>query len=146
MKWIDLPPVWLLAAMVAGWALGRLWPLAEAGWTSPAGAALILAGLALMAAAVWEMTRARTTVIPHERPSALVTSGIFRFSRNPIYLGDVLVLAGFLLHWQAVLALPLIPLFMWVIRRRFIGPEEARLRAGFGPAFEAWAARTRRWI
>jgi protein-S-isoprenylcysteine O-methyltransferase Ste14 len=146
MKWIDLPPVWLFATLLAAWGLGSVWQLPDSGWTSPAGAVLVLAGLGLMVAAVREMTRARTTVIPHNDPSALVTSGVFRLSRNPIYLGDALVLAGFILHWQAVLAVPLLPLFLWVIQRRFILPEEARLRRGFGPTFEAWAARTRRWV
>ena len=147
MRWIDIPPVWLLLALAAAWGLGRLAPgVGFGGWAEPAGGALVILGLLLMLAAVLTMTRARTTVIPHEQPSALVTEGVFRLSRNPIYLGDALVLTGFILYRDAVLALPVIALFVRVIERRFIRPEEERLRAGFGAAFEAWAARTRRWL
>jgi protein-S-isoprenylcysteine O-methyltransferase Ste14 len=92
------------------------------------------------------LVRARTTIVPRETPAALVTGGIFRFSRNPIYLGDALVLAGVVLWWDVPLAAPLVLLFILVIQTRFILAEEAVLRATFGPAFDAWAARTRRWI
>ena len=110
------------------------------------GAALVLAGLGLMLAAVAAMARARTTVIPHRAPSAQVTGGVFAWSRNPIYLGDVLILTGAILWLDAALALPLVAAFAWLIQRRFILPEEARLKAGFGAAYADWSARVRRWI
>lgn len=110
------------------------------------GGALVVAGLALMLAAAAQMIAHRTTVIPRRQPSSLVTGGVFAFTRNPIYLGDALVLAGAILWWDALLALPLLPAFVVLITRRFILGEEARLRAGFGEAFTAWAARTPRWI
>jgi protein-S-isoprenylcysteine O-methyltransferase Ste14 len=145
---IDLPPLWLALFAALAWAQARLLPIGGFGaWGGPAGAALIGAGLVLMAAAFVEFRRHRTTVIPHHQPAALVTTGVYRLSRNPIYLADALILAGLCLRWNALPALALlVPLFMAVITVRFIRPEEARLRAGFGPAFEAWAARTRRWI
>ena len=99
-----------------------------------------------MVLAVVEMTRMRTTVVPHMQASHLVTSGIFAHSRNPIYLGDCLVLAGFCLIWGAPAALILVPAFAAVILHRFIGPEEARLHARFGEAFREYCGRTRRWI
>ncbi|MBV0911714.1 methyltransferase family protein [Anianabacter salinae] len=145
MKWIDLPPVWLALHLAGVWIIAKLWPVplgayAYGGW------ALVLFGLFLMAAAVAEMGRARTTVIPHRQPQALVTSGIFRFSRNPIYLGDVLVLVGSTLILSAPLGLILVPVFAVILTRRFILPEEDRLRAGFGTAFDAWSRKTRRWL
>ena len=150
MKWIDLPPVWLAGFAALAWGLSRWRPLGLdlgglALW-SWLGGALILAGLILAVLAAREMARARTTIIPHRQPDALVTSGIFRVSRNPIYLGDVLILTGLILWWEAVIALPLVPLFAYVLTRRFIRPEEARLAAAFGPAFRTWRARVRRWI
>jgi protein-S-isoprenylcysteine O-methyltransferase Ste14 len=143
---IDLPPVWLAAFAVLVWLAGRLWPVPLGGAAHLAGLGLIVAGVGLMIAAAWEMRRRRTTVVPHQQPTALVTSGVFRFSRNPIYLVDALVLAGLCLRWDAPAALLLVPLFMAVIAQRFITAEESRLRDGFGPAFDAWAARTRRWV
>jgi protein-S-isoprenylcysteine O-methyltransferase Ste14 len=92
------------------------------------------------------MAAARTTVIPRRAPAALVTGGVFALSRNPIYLGDALVLAGAILWWDAPLALPLIPAFVAIITRRFILGEEAALARAFGPAWQAWSARVPRWI
>ena len=147
MKWIDLPPVWLLAAGIAAWWLGVLLPQPVFGaWAWPAGVLLIGAGLACMVLAVIAFRRAATTVVPHRVPSAIVTTGIYRYSRNPIYLGDALLLAGLILIWGAVAAILLLPLFVLVIGRRFVVPEEARLAAAFPREFEAWRARTRRWI
>lgn len=146
MKWIDLPPLWLGLFAALGWVQAHWWPLGSFGAVGDwAGAALVVAGLALAVAAAVEFRRARTTIVPHLEPSAIVTSGVYWISRNPIYLGDALILAGLGLRWDSVLALGLVPVFVAVIAARFIHPEEARLRARFGPAFDAWAARVRRW-
>lgn len=142
---LELPPVWLLGFAAIVWGIGRLLPL-PVPFGAVAGAVLVLAGLALMALAALEMMRARTTIIPRNNPSALVTSGVFRISRNPIYLGDALILAGLCLRWDAPQALILVPLFGWIIARRFIDGEEARLRAAFGADYDAWAARVGRWF
>lgn len=146
-KFVDLPPVWLMAFIGVVWLLGRVVPLPVFGGLGD-GLAVVLAGVgaALFVAAIWEMGRARTTVIPHREASALVTSGVFRLSRNPIYLGDVAFLLAAILWLDVPLALPLVWVFVRVITVRFIEGEEARLRAGFGAAFDDWAARVRRWI
>lgn len=143
---IDLPPVWLALHLVLAYGLGALTPPffgAFGGW---AGAALVLAGLALMATAILQMTARRTTVIPRRDPSALMTTGVFSLSRNPIYLGDALILTGAILWWDAALALPLVASFVSLIQARFIRDEEARLTLAFGPEFDLWAARVRRWF
>ncbi len=142
MKWIDLPPIWLLAFAVLTWFSKTILTLPLPTWL---GTGLVIFGIALMVLAVLQMTRKRTTPIPHMQPSALVDDGIFGFSRNPIYLGDAIVLAGLSLRWDAPLGLLLVPVFMWVIQTRFIIAEEARLRDAFGPAFVAYQAKTRRW-
>jgi len=144
---IDIPPVWLavFAALAYGQAaflgpdLGRL-----AGW--PAGGALVAAGIALLLASADRFRRQRTSIIPHRQAAALITAGPYRFSRNPIYLADALILAGLCLGWGAVSGLVLVPAFMALIQRRFILPEESRLRAAFGADFAAWASQTRRWL
>ncbi len=145
LKRIDLPPVWLIAALVLAWWLASLTPGRVPG-ARLIGTTVLLAGIAVMALAVVEFLRARTTIVPRKEPSALVTGGIYRFTRNPIYLGDALILAGLVLRWEAWLALPLIPAFVWVIDRRFVRQEEATLAAAFPEAFAAYATRTRRWI
>ncbi|EEW26447.1 methyltransferase family protein [Rhodobacter ferrooxidans] len=147
MRNLEWPPLWLAAALALVWGIDRVLPFGLFGAAGRVvGGGLILAGLGLMGLASLQMMLARTTVIPHEVPRALVSSGVFRFSRNPIYLGDALVLTGVILWWDVPLALPLVPVFMAIIQVRFILAEEDRLRAKFGPEFEAWSRRTRRWL
>lgn len=146
-RMLDYPPVWLAGALVLAFWAGWAWPvLAGVVWFTAAGWSLVLLAVALMAAAAARFLRHRTTIIPHRAPDALITGGVYRLSRNPIYLADVLLLAGFILIWGAHLAWPLVPLLAWVLQRRFITPEESRLRAAFGPQAEAYFSRTRRWI
>ncbi|MGR3757750.1 MAG: methyltransferase family protein [Tranquillimonas sp.] len=147
MKRLDLPPLWLLLFLAIALVQAALWPIRAAGaWADILGWALVAAGFGLMVAAIREFARHRTTPIPHREPSALVKTGVFRFSRNPIYLGDALVLAGVCLIWEAWPSLVLVPLFMVVIQRRFILPEERRLERAFGPDFAAFKAQVRRWL
>ena len=149
MKWIDLPPVWLLAAIVLSWWSGQLDPFALSfggAWSDLLGGLLVGGGLVLMVLAVIEMRKWRTTVIPHMEAAHLVTSGIFKRSRNPIYLGDALVLLGLMFRFDAPLALPILQIFVWIIEKRFIVAEESRLRTKFGVAFHRYTQTTRRWV
>lgn len=139
---MDIPPLWLGLALAASWALSRLWA-----WPLPGlGMAVIGLGAVLMLAAVAQMLASRTTFIPRRNPSALVTAGVFRISRNPIYLADALILTGAILYWGALFALPVIPAFMSLIMQRYIKDEENRLQAGFGAEYSTWAARVGRWL
>ena len=149
LKRIDLPPIWLAAMIALAWAQATWLPLGlgfGGAWADFAGGILVGGGLILMVLAVHEMCRARTTVIPHREADKLVQSGIFSRSRNPIYLGDMLVLAGLILRLDAVLALPLVPVFLWILEKRFVIPEENRLRRKFRADFARYCQKTRRWI
>lgn len=149
MTYLDMPPFWLLGALIVAWLQSRFVPVlawSDGGWAEPVGTVLILLGVLLMAASIWEFARAKTTPIPRRNPNALITSGIFRLTRNPIYLGDALVLLGFILRWEATLSLILVPAFLVLIERRFILGEEERLSRAFGAEFEAYKGRVRRWI
>lgn len=149
MKMIDVPPVWLLLFAVIAWMQATYLPIGlnfGTGWADLAGGLLVGAGLVLMGLAFVEFRKARTTVIPHQEASALITSGIFKRSRNPIYVGDALILAGLCLRWDAVLSLALVPVFVWVIEKRFIIGEEDRLRRKFRAAFASYCEETRRWL
>lgn len=149
MKWIDIPPVWLLLALIITWWIGQLQPagLAYGGpVTDLLGGLMVGGGIVLILLAAVEMRRKRTTIVPHMEADHLVTTGIFARSRNPIYLGDALVLAGLALRWDAPLALLLVPLFMGTITQRFIIPEENRLRVKFRADFARYCQKTRRWV
>ncbi|MEO0360849.1 MAG: isoprenylcysteine carboxylmethyltransferase family protein [Pseudomonadota bacterium] len=145
MKWIDLPPVWLIGAMALMWALAGAapWPGAPAIWV---GRAIILAAIALMVWTAISFRRRRTTIVPHMEPDALVTDGPMRFSRNPIYAADVAILIGWGVSLGAALPFLIVPAFAVVIQRRFILAEEARLEAAFGAAFRDYKTRVGRWI
>lgn len=149
MKWLDLPPVWLALFVALAWAQARVLPMGLGfgdTWADLLGGLLVGGGLVLMALALAEFRKARTTIIPHNTPSAMIQSGIFSRSRNPIYLGDALVLAGLILRFDAVLSLPLVPVFVWLIERRFILAEEARMRVEFRADFARYEQKVRRWI
>lgn len=148
LKWIDLPPIWLAVFIALTWVQATRLPMPfpGGGLTDLLGGLMVGGGLVLMASAVIQMRQAGTTVIPHSQPRALVDSGVFARSRNPIYLGDALVLCGVILFWEAWPSLVLVPLFVWLITDRFIVPEEERLRDAFGARFDTYANRVRRWI
>lgn len=149
MRRIDLPPVWLAGFAALAWVQARVLSLGlslDGAATGLLSGILIGGGIILAIMAIVEFRRHRTTVIPHETPSTMVQSGIYKRSRNPIYVGDVLILAGLILRFDAVLSLVLIPIFVWVLERRFIIPEEDRLRRNFRADFARYERKTRRWI
>ncbi|MDD2867035.1 isoprenylcysteine carboxylmethyltransferase family protein [Neomegalonema sp.] len=140
----DLPPVWmtlsgLLMLLIALWTPWRL-DADLPGWL-----AMILGAGAIFLAAP-QFLLAATPIMPRNDPDKLLTSGIFGFSRNPIYLGMVLILLG----WGLILGAPpalAVPFgFAALIDRRFIREEEARLLARFPDQAPAYLARVRRWI
>ncbi len=148
MKWLDIPPVWLLLAAVIAWMQGTYYPLELSFggyWADFVGGILVGGGILLMLLAVFEMRKHHTTLIPHREAGTMVTTGIFSRSRNPIYLGDALILSGLILRWDAVLSLPLVPIFFWIIEKRFILAEEDRLRRKFRMEFARYCEKTRRW-
>lgn len=149
MNRIDLPPVWLVGFIILAWLQARHFSFGlslEGGFTDLVSGVLIGGGVLLMILAVAEMRRYRTTVMPHETPSFMVQSGIFSRTRNPIYLGDVLLLTGVILKMDAVLSLVLVPVFVWLLEKRFIVPEEDRLRRKFRSDFARYERKTRRWV
>lgn len=143
---IDIPPSWLVLHISAAWVLSLVSPQVFGALGRALGQGIVAAGIIVMGAAIAQMVLSRTTVIPRRNPSSLVTAGLFAWSRNPIYLADAVILTGAILWLDAVLALPLIGSFIWLIQTRFIRDEEARLTLAFGPEFDLWASRTRRWF
>ena len=110
------------------------------------GFAAVLGGLSLGLLAVFRLRRAHTSVSPHRASTALVTDGPYRYTRNPIYLGFLLIYLGFTslagTLWGVILC-PFVPI---VVNRLIIGPEERYLHARFEREFEAYTSQVRKWI
>jgi protein-S-isoprenylcysteine O-methyltransferase Ste14 len=149
MKTIDLPPVWLALFILLAWLQSAYFTLGLSfggAWADLLGGLLVGGGILMMVLAVVEFRKHATTLHPHGTPDRLIQSGIFSRTRNPIYVGDALVLAGLILRFDAVLALPLLPIFVWLIEQRFILPEEDRLRRLFRMDFARYESKVRRWV
>jgi len=148
MRWLDLPPFWLVLFLFMTWVIAQALPQIALTfeWQRPVAYGFFVLGVGLMVLAAYQMYKSRTTIVPHRQPDALVKDGVFRFSRNPIYLGDMIVLVGAILYWGAIIALPLVWIFKRVIEKRFIEIEEGKLRVSFPDEFEKWSSTTRRWL
>jgi protein-S-isoprenylcysteine O-methyltransferase Ste14 len=117
-------------------------------WRTPLALAIALAGVAVAVAGVVAFRRRRTTVDPRtpERTSAIVEDGVYRISRNPMYVGMFAVLIGWaviLSNWAAVAILPAFVLYM---NRFQIRPEERALSERFGDVYLDYTRRVRRWL
>jgi protein-S-isoprenylcysteine O-methyltransferase Ste14 len=144
-----LPPAPYVAAMLGGWWLDRnelALPLDLGTVTRPLGWLAVGIGLALFVWTLWTFARHHTTVNPYSGATTLCTRGPFRFSRNPIYLGDWFLLSGAALLLGTLWPLAFAP-FIWVMLRfGVIRHEEVHLEAKFGDAYRDYKARVRRWI
>ena len=133
--------IWLVARAAPAWrmefALGR-----------EVAVAMAVIGVAVALAGVVSFRRARTTVNPLNpaAASALVVSGIYRWTRNPMYLGVLVCLLGGVVYTGSVPALLVLPPFVAYMNRFQIAPEEMALRGRFGAEFDSYRARVRRWI
>ena len=110
------------------------------------GVALALAGLLLIGTALGLFRRVGTRPEPWEASSALVTGGIYRFTRNPMYLGMALAAAGVAVFFESLVAAVLLAGVIVVIDRWVVAREEAYLVRRFGDEFDAYRKRVRRWI
>lgn len=146
--WI-LPPAPYAAALFGGWWLDRqvhALPLGGGAVSQALGWLLVGIGLALMGWTAWTFRSHRTTVNPYRGASELCMGGPFRFSRNPIYVGDWIVFIGVALLLETGWPLVFAPLIWAMLRYGVIRHEEAHLRAKFGDAYRAYQARVRRWL
>lgn len=148
---IARPPVLYLTCLILGLSLDRLLPLplilpemALIRWA--VGGGLIVIGVAILAAGVRNFSRAATPVPSNQPVRALVTTGIHGRSRNPMYVGMLLLYAGIGIGarspWVLILALPLVI----ILRYRVVAREEKYLERRFGDAYRDYKARVRRWL
>jgi protein-S-isoprenylcysteine O-methyltransferase Ste14 len=144
------PPVVALVIALAMRSVAAVTPSFSLALTGHMAAAFVVAGLGLLIEGIGALSflRARTTVNPLNPggSSTLVRTGVYRVTRNPMYLGDLLVLVGWAIYLSNILALLLTPLFVLYINRFQIMPEERVLSAIFGADFADFRARVRRWL
>ena len=148
---LKVPPLALVllvgAAMwIVTWAVpafGFMFPARDLFAKAAVAVGAIIAGLGIVS-----FRRAKTTVNPMKpnSSSALVVWGIYRLSRNPMYLGFWLILIGWAIYLSNLLAFLLLPFFIWYMNRFQIEPEEQALTSLFGQAFLSYRSRVRRWI
>jgi protein-S-isoprenylcysteine O-methyltransferase Ste14 len=144
------PPIWMLLAGAMMWSLDRFSPVltvVAAPWNR-AGWYVMAVALLPALAAITQFVRARTTINPHDpnKTSALVTGGIYRWSRNPMYLGLLVLLLGWAIRLGSLTPFLIPPLFALLLQQVQIAPEERLLRARFGDDYERYCQRVGRWL
>ena len=153
MRFLELkvpPPV--VALFMAGLSWLAAWAAPNLGFVLPHRNAIVLAlfvaGVCVAVLGVASFRRARTTLNPlkPEKSSALVISGIYRYTRNPMYLGLLLVLLGWATFLSNALAFVFLPVFILYMNRFQIAPEERVLVSVFGQEFTAYLSKVRRWL
>ncbi len=142
------PPVWVLISALAMAALHHWLPLYHFAWVPETWTVWLLMapGMLIMLIAAVAFGRARTGIIPFSESTQLLTGGLYRFTRNPMYLGMALALAGAAVALGSLSAWIPVPLFVWVIQKEFIVREEAFLEDIYGEAYRQYCQRVRRWL
>ncbi len=144
------PPFVTLFIGLMMWVLARMFPALNLPWlhNSMFSCTVALLGFAISLVSMIAFRKARTTMDPKRPASAsnLISSGIYRYSRNPMYLGVLLVLAGWAIYLGNVLSMLGLFVFIAYITRFQIIPEERLLSQKFGAAFESYKNKVRRWL
>ena len=118
----------------------------EVAWLRPVGVVCGALGAAILGSGLIGFIKAGTNPEPWKKDTQLVTSGLYRFTRNPMYLGMVMVQLGIALFALNIGALASVPLAVLLVNRFVIAREEPHLVATFGEEYRAYCARVRRWI
>ena len=140
------PPILALIFIGLAILLGWLLPLPLPPFVEWIGLGLIFVGVVLAFGAFNEFRKVHTTLDPHGSVKSLVTQGIYQFTRNPIYLGFLLMVIGFPLNSGSYSGLVVAPFFMVTMNRLVIEKEEAYLEKKFGEMYTGYRSRVRRWF
>lgn len=144
------PPFVYLGALLLGLVAEWLVPLHTFGidwrYLAATGGLLFVVGEALMFAAAGLFRRLGTNVPPSQQTTFLPTTGLYRWTRNPMYLGMAVVYSGLAVAFDAPIALCLLPFVLIAIRTQVITREENYLEAKYGDDYRCYKARVRRWL
>ena len=143
-----LPPTYLLVTIILQLLLHFVVPVVKlipAPWNL-VGILPLAAGIAMNLVADGVFKKVETTVKPFQESSTLVTDGIYAYTRNPMYVGYVLMLAGLAVLVRSLTPWLVIPVFVVLMNRVFIVAEEGMLAEKFGDSWEAYSKRIRRWL
>lgn len=144
------PPLIYVAGLALGVLAGRELGLPGfgigAGARTTIGAILSLIGILVNFAGAGLFHRLRTAIIPFKPATRLVTSGIYRWTRNPMYLGMAIAYAGIAALFDSLLAVGLLPVVLAIVQTQVIAREEAYLERTFGESYRNYKEQVRRWI
>ena len=143
-----LPLAWLLIFLITQAGLHYYLPFVQL-LDAPLhrlGIIPLVAGIVIMVSGARAFNREDTPLIPFETSTALVTSGPFRFTRNPMYLGMTLILTGTALLFGSLAPLMTVGLFFYVIRWQYVIPEEHMMKEIFADEYHLYCKRVRRWL
>ena len=142
------PPLIVLGCLMLGIGAERLagLPPLDVAFLRPLGVIIGAIGAAILGSGLVGFVRAGTNPEPWKKDTQLVTSGLYRFSRNPMYLGMVLGQLGIALFAQSIGGLASVPLAILLVDQFVIAREEPHLAATFGDQYRAYCKRVRRWI
>lgn len=145
------PPLVFVAALALGFLIHRFVPVpivppANRIVVNRVGWALVVASAVISLPALIAFRRARTSIIPHRPATAVVDTGPYRWTRNPMYLGLTVLSAGVACVFNALWPLLLVPVAVLVTDRYTIAREERYLERAFGDAYRAYCRRVRRWV
>ena len=148
---LKLPPLILaLLFAVVMWLAAKWLPALalDLPWRHALGGPISVVGILFVMSAGYAFRKARTTVNPTkpETSSTAVATGIYRLSRNPMYLGALLILIGWALFLSHAVPFLLLPAFVAYMNRFQIAPEERALQAKFGAEYETYKFNVRRWL
>ena len=142
---ITFPPIILLASFVSQIILLFSFPI-SVDLSSLLGLILILSGISLVFVSFRFMRKMKTTFIPDGTPEVLISTGPFKFSRNPIYLGMLTILVGVAFLMSSLSAIIIAFVFGIIINFTWIAHEEKKLHELFSEDWENYSSKVRRWI
>jgi len=144
------PPLIYIIGLVIGVFAGRALNLPHLGFgpltRDILTGGLLIAGVIVMVAGAGLLRSRRTAIIPFKPATCLVDTGIYRVTRNPMYLGMTLTYAGLAILLDSLGALVLLPVILATMQSQVIAREEAYLERAFGRDYLAYKGRVRRWI
>lgn len=142
------PPIVALICGLSLYFSRPAFPTIQGGWSDPIALCLLILGISVLVSAVLSFKKQDTTVNPlqPEKASSLVITGLFKYSRNPMYLGMLLLLLSLTAKFNVIGGLLITLCFLLFMTKFQIIPEERALESKFGEKFSQYKRQTRRWL